>query len=88
MNATPNKTVVLRWVFFWPLQKREGDWAESKFTKTSGTVPGDREKNWPIADRRVLSNDPGSSFLRQRGAFHLTELVGRTIALPLLYQSV
>ena len=88
MNATPNKTVVLRWVFFWPLQKREGDWAESKFTKTSGTVPGDREKNWPIADRRVLSNHPGSSFLRQRGAFHLTELVGRIIALPLLYQSV
>ena len=48
--------------FFWPLKKREREWAESTFTKTSGTVPGDREKNWPIADRRVLSNHPGSSF--------------------------
>jgi len=63
MNATPNKTVVLRWVFFRSLQKREGDWAESTFAKTSGTVTGDMEKNWPIADRHVLSNHPGSSFL-------------------------
>ena len=27
------------------------------FAKTSGTVPVDRKKNWPIADRHIPSND-------------------------------
>ena len=40
-----------------PLKKR-GDWAELTLAKTSGTVTGGREKNWPIADRHVTSNDP------------------------------
>ena len=30
------------------------------FAKTSGIVTGDKEKNWPIAERRVLGNDPRS----------------------------
>ena len=29
--------------------------------KASGTVTKDRGKNWPIADRRVLFNDPGAT---------------------------
>ena len=45
----------------------QGDWAEWLFAKRSGTVAKDREKNWPIADRRVPSNDPintcGTHFL-------------------------
>ena len=28
------------------------------FAKTSGVVTEDRGKNWPIADRRIPSNDP------------------------------
>ena len=36
----------------------EGNWAELTFAQTSGTVVRDREKNWPIADRRIPSNDP------------------------------
>ena len=32
------------------------NWAELTFAKTSGTVTGDR--NWPIADWRVHSNNP------------------------------
>ena len=39
-------------------KKKEGNWVELTFAKTSGTVPRDREQNWPIADRRVPSNDP------------------------------
>ena len=38
--------------------EREGNWAEVTFAKASGTVVGDREKNWPIAYRRVPSNNP------------------------------
>ena len=30
------------------------------FAKTFGTVPGDRGKNWPTADRGVPSNYPRS----------------------------
>ena len=37
---------------------RETNWTELTFAKTSGTVTSDREKNWPIADRRVSTNDP------------------------------
>ena len=53
-----------------PLYKR-GDWAELTSAKTSGTVTSEREKNWPIADRRFPSNDPISapvlfSFLKRR----------------------
>ena len=35
--------------------------AELTFSKTSGTVTEDREKNWPIADQHVTSNDPRSN---------------------------
>ena len=31
------------------------------FAKTSGTVTRDGEKNWPIAERRVPSNDTRNS---------------------------
>ena len=30
------------------------------FAKTSGIVTGDKEKNWPIADRCIPSNHPRS----------------------------
>ena len=43
-----------------PLKKREGNWSELTFAKTSGTVTGDRENDRPIADRRVPCNDPRS----------------------------
>ena len=49
-----------------PLQKREGNWAELTFSKTSGTVPRDLGKNWPIADHRISSSDP--SYLKWGGA--------------------
>ena len=39
-------------------KKKEGNWVELTFAKTSGTVTRDRGQNWPIADRRVPSNDP------------------------------
>ena len=56
-----------------PLYKR-GDWAELASAKTSGAVTSEREKNWPIADRRYRrfpSSDPISapvlfSFLKMR----------------------
>ena len=32
-------------------------WKFLTFAKTSGTVTGDRKKNWPIADRHIPSND-------------------------------
>ena len=38
--------------------KRRGNLGRVNFTKTSGTVTKDMEKNWPIADRRVTSNHP------------------------------
>ena len=41
-----------------PLKKREGDWVELTFAMKSGTVAKDRERKWPIADRRVPSSDP------------------------------
>ena len=37
--------------------QQDGNWDESTFVKTSGTVAKDNKKNWPIADRRVPSND-------------------------------
>ena len=40
-----------------PVKKREGNWIESIFEKTSGTVTMGG-KNWRMADRRVPSNDP------------------------------
>ena len=30
-------------------KKKEGNWVELTFAKTSGTVPRDRGENWPIA---------------------------------------
>ena len=41
-----------------PLKKREVDWVEFAFAKPSGTVARGTKKNWPIADRRVPSNNP------------------------------
>ena len=38
-----------------PLQKKEGNWVEFTFAKTCGTVTRDREKNWPIADRYLVT---------------------------------
>ena len=38
-----------------PLQKKEGNWVELTFAKTCGTVTRDREKNWPIADRYLVT---------------------------------
>ena len=32
----------------------------ANFAKTSGTVTGDRGKNWPIADGRAPCDDPRS----------------------------
>ena len=46
---------------FAPLET-EGKWKELTFAKTSGTVTRDREKNWPVADLRVPSNDPRSNY--------------------------
>ena len=43
-----------------PLLKRKGNWAELTFAQTFETVTGDREKNWPIPDRRSPSGDPKS----------------------------
>jgi len=39
------------------LQKREGDWVELTFAKTSRTVPCSRRENWPIAEWRVTAKD-------------------------------
>ena len=36
-----------------PLYKREGNWAELTFTKTSGAVTWESKRNKPIADRRT-----------------------------------
>ena len=49
------------------LMKLEGDWIERTFAKTSGNVTGDSEK-WPIADRRVPTNDPTNNCGRHFGS--------------------
>ena len=36
-------------------RKKEGNWVELTFAKTCGTVTRDREKNWPIADRYLVT---------------------------------
>ena len=48
--------------------KLQGNSAEFTFAKTSGIVTKDREKDWPIVDRRDPSNNPrnnrGSNVLK------------------------
>ena len=39
-------------------KKREKVWVELTYAKNSGTVTKDREKNWPITERRVPGSDP------------------------------
>ena len=57
-------------------KKKEGNWVELTFAKTSGTVPRDRRKNWPLADRRVASNDPRNTRGIHFGSiFHLVSKV-------------
>ena len=65
--------------------KLEGNSDEFTFAKSSGIVTRDREKDWPIADRRDPSNNPrnnrGSNFFSNKIPFsflkrritHLTE---------------
>ena len=65
--------------------KLQGNSAEFTFAKSSGIVTKDREKDWPIVDRRDPSNNPrnnrGSNFLSNKIPFsflkrritHLTE---------------
>ena len=48
-----------RRVLFATLETR-GNWTKLTFTKTSTTVNRNMEKNQPIADRRVSSNDPSN----------------------------
>ena len=49
------------------LMKLEGERIERTFAKTSGNVTGDSEK-WPIADRRVPTNDPTNNCGRHFGS--------------------
>ena len=53
--------------------KLEGNSAEFTFAKSSGIVTKDREKDWPIADRRDPSNNPrnnrGSNFFSEKIPF-------------------
>ena len=53
--------------------KLEGNSAEFTFAKSSGIVTRDREKDWPIADRRDLSSNPrnnrGSNFFSNKIPF-------------------
>ena len=53
--------------------KLQGNSAEFTFAKSSGIVPKDREKDWPIADRRDPSNNPrnnrGSNFFSNKIPF-------------------
>ena len=53
--------------------KLQGNSAEFTFAKSSGIVTKDREKDWPIADRRDPSNNPtnnhGSNFLSNKIPF-------------------
>ena len=48
------------------LLKKQGNWVET-FAKTSGTDTRDG-KNWPIADRRVPSNNPRINCGKQFGS--------------------
>ena len=41
-----------------PLKKRERNWVDLLSQRLLGMLLGPRKKNWPIADRRVPSNDP------------------------------
>ena len=53
--------------------KLEGNLAGFIFAKSSGIVTKDREKDWPIADRRDPSNNPrnnrGSNFFSEKIPF-------------------
>ena len=53
--------------------KLQGNSAEFTFAKSSGIVTKDREKDWPIADRRDPSNNPrnnrGSNFFSNKIPF-------------------
>ena len=53
--------------------KLQGNSAEFTFAKSSGIVTKDREKDWPIADRRDPSNNPrnngGSNFFSHKIPF-------------------
>ena len=51
-----------------PVKKREVDWVEFAFAKPSGTVARDTKKNWPIADRRVTSNNPRNNCVTYFGS--------------------
>ena len=42
----------------WAILQQDKKWGKLTFPKTSGTVAKNKEKNWPIDDRRVPSNDP------------------------------
>ena len=46
--------------------KLQGNSAEFIFAKSSGIVTKDREKDWPIVDRRDPSNNRGSSFFSDK----------------------
>ena len=53
--------------------KLQGNSAEFTFAKSSGIVTKDREKDWPIVDRRDPSNNPrnnrGSNFFSNKIPF-------------------
>ena len=49
--------------------KLEGHSAEFTLAKSSGIVTNDREKDWPIADRRDPSNNLGSNFFSDKIPF-------------------
>ena len=53
------------------LNKREVNWVELIFAKTSGIVSRERQNNWPIADRRVPSYDPRNNCGRHFGTSSL-----------------
>ena len=52
--------------------KREGNWAELTLSKTSGIVTRDRGKNWPIADQRILQNNPRNNCATNFGSSSLS----------------
>ena len=56
--ATFGRSLLLELYGLFASLETRGNWVEFTFAKTSGTVTRDREKNWPIADRRVPSNYP------------------------------
>ena len=49
--------------------KLQGNSAEFTFAKISGIVTKDREKDWPIVDRRDPSNNRGSNFFSDKIPF-------------------